>query len=305
MANNHPSSGGASLLFSGSGLRTGHYRNLPSIVCRAWPFAVPPLLRKRCILNRFKKSLVIWCDRVKLRFMEAHQIIKTTPVKAKPVSGLVKITQVSYRGFAANDPSVYRGCSGSCVYDASVRLFPGQYFDAESELHQTWFRYYDPSLGRFTQSDFIGLADGPNTYLYAYANPLRYTDPTGLAVYLCKQPAFGISWNPLDHYWIKTDSVEAGMGGVHSDCGNAGNASGDPLGDPVQVCDHSQRNKTNATCELVDNVDENKVNEQLKLGRYLGNWWPTNQCQSFARDVLRNASTLPPIPDDGLTWSTP
>ena len=57
-------------------------------------------------------------------------------------------------------------------------------------------------------------------------------------------------------------------GGVHSNCGNA---SGDSIGDPVQVCDHSQRNKTNAICDLVDNVDENKVNEQLELGRALGN----------------------------------
>jgi RHS repeat-associated protein len=40
-------------------------------------------------------------------------------------------------------------------------------------------RYYDPSVGRFTQRDPIGLAGGPNLYLYAAANPLRLIDPNG------------------------------------------------------------------------------------------------------------------------------
>lgn len=33
--------------------------------------------------------------------------------------------------------------------------------------------------------------------------------------------------------WIKTDSIEAGMGPVNSNCGNAGNGSGDFPDDPV------------------------------------------------------------------------
>ncbi len=122
-------------------------------------------------------------------------------------------------------------------------------------------------------------------------NPLRYVDPEGLEVFLCKQPAFGISWNPIDHHWIRTDTVEAGMGGAHNSCGNAGNELGDHYGDPVQVCDHSKRDKKNTSCELVHDVDEQKVNEQLELGRSLGNWTFTNQCQSFAKKVLDNAST--------------
>jgi RHS repeat-associated protein len=62
--------------------------------------------------------------------------------------------------------------------------FPGQYYDAEGASWQNWFRTYDGSVGRYTQSDPIGLAGGLNTYVYATNNSVSYVDPTGEAPWL-------------------------------------------------------------------------------------------------------------------------
>ena len=58
--------------------------------------------------------------------------------------------------------------------------FAGQYYDEETGLHYNYFRYYDPSLGRYVQSDSFGLLGGINTYSYGLQNPLNNTDKFGL-----------------------------------------------------------------------------------------------------------------------------
>ncbi|WP_431873250.1 RHS repeat-associated core domain-containing protein [Amycolatopsis sacchari] len=80
--------------------------------------------------------------------------------------------------------SVHGAPAGPAAAEPTPLRFPGQYFDAETGLHYTFQRYYDPVPARFLSPDPLGLEPGPNPYAYV-ANPYVLIDPLGLAPGSC------------------------------------------------------------------------------------------------------------------------
>jgi len=70
--------------------------------------------------------------------------------------------------------------AGLGIFSFNLR-FPGQYYDNETGLNGNGFRNFDPTTGRYIQSDPSGLNGGINSYAYAFGNPLSRSDRLGLA----------------------------------------------------------------------------------------------------------------------------
>ena len=71
----------------------------------------------------------------------------------------------------------------TATYTANPWQFAGAFYDSTTGLYKFGIRYYDPTLGRWTQQDPLGgsLFDPSTGNRYAYTNddPTNLTDPTG------------------------------------------------------------------------------------------------------------------------------
>jgi RHS repeat-associated protein len=80
--------------------------------------------------------------------------------------------------FGANAPNTDPTNSGT--HFSYILRFPGQFTDQEPGLRYNYARDYNPNLGRYVESDPIGLSGGINPYAYVGGNPVTRTDPSGL-----------------------------------------------------------------------------------------------------------------------------
>lgn len=95
-------------------------------------------------------------------------------------SGHSRMSWDNREAFGYHAPNEDEDGNGT-YFELNLR-FPGQWFDKETGLFHNGFRDYNPSTGRYMQSDPLGLEAGFNTYAYVGSNPYRAVDPYGLKI---------------------------------------------------------------------------------------------------------------------------
>jgi RHS repeat-associated protein len=113
---------------------------------------------------------------VEIYYIETNQL-NTPRVVVRPSDNALMWTWFS-GPFGIEAPNTNPQGAGAFTYDLR---FPGQIAGAWGSTFQNDNRDYDPAVGRYIESDPIGLA-GSNysTYGYVLGNPILNIDPLGL-----------------------------------------------------------------------------------------------------------------------------
>lgn len=162
--------------------------------------------------------------------------------------------------------------------------FPGQYHDAESGLAHNGFRDYEPTLGRYIQSDPIGLAGGISTYSYAMNSPVTLVDELGLDATVCLYSGAG----GFGHVGIGVNSPVNATAGYYPREGGDGNAiSGTP---GVLRIDNNANRQRCVVIRTTPEQDQRMIARMREVAQNPGTYALTgNNCVAFVRSVLREA----------------
>lgn len=218
-----------------------------------------------------------------------------TPIQATDKQGNV-VWSAQYNVFGRATITTPGASPDQPTISSALRL-PGQIEDEETGLYYNWHRYYEPGLGRYIQSDPIGLAGGINTYAYVDGNPIRYIDPLGLRASYCQRPLGDYTGENgggppvFNHQFI---CVTSGDGTLICDSQN--NPDNDPNGplrpSPGQPSLPDRDNEKNSQCEDIDD-DEDGCFEQCVLDQWAKPRPPYaigplgTDCQEYSQDIVK------------------
>ena len=92
--------------------------------------------------------------------------------------------QLAINGQGQQTWKMHSDAFGNIALDSNNQMtlnlrFPGQYYDQETGLSYNYQRDYNPKIGRYIQSDPLGLNGGINSFVYVENNPLKYMDARG------------------------------------------------------------------------------------------------------------------------------
>jgi RHS repeat-associated protein len=170
--------------------------------------------------------------------------------------------------------------SGQGTFKYGLR-FPGQYYDAEVGTNYNYFRDYDATIGRYIESDPVGLRGGLNTYAYVKSSPLNGVDPFGLAKMCCRLVDFPLARRAgYHHCWVVAD--DGTKYGLYPELEHGENVGVKRTGD--------DRDKGGECfdCPDVDCINQNTCLRQAYNAYPKGLWYPLGpNSNTFAGTLAR------------------
>jgi RHS repeat-associated protein len=181
----------------------------------------------------------------------------------------------------------------SVAFDLPLRL-PGLRYDLETGLHYNYYRDYDPSIGRYGESDPVGLRGGTNTYVYVLGRPLRDVDVFGLSVWICNREVQGFPGTG-NHAYVWNDKTGKA-------CSMRG-SSGFGLPSESELGPTRPGVKGDSCVELPGSPGkEDEIMNCCRASANSGVWFPwVNDCHNAADKCIRKSGLSNPGAPGGRT----